>query len=128
MPLAPRSFLYAADEATVDDMDGYADDVVELLEALDVHDVVLVGHSVSAMISVIASLRATERVGALVLIGPSHFVPFEGVAAWPRGAFATPLGELRIADEDVRALVAATDVISTLRRVTWVRSISIGAT
>ena len=28
-----------------------------------------------------------------VLVGPSHFAAFEGVAVWPDGAFATPLGE-----------------------------------
>lgn len=29
---------------------------------------------------------------AVVLLGPSHFVGFEGIAAYPSGAFATPLG------------------------------------
>jgi AmmeMemoRadiSam system protein B len=31
-----------------------------------------------------------------VLVGPSHFVPFQGVALWPEGAFETPLGAARI--------------------------------
>ena len=31
-----------------------------------------------------------------VLVGPSHFYGFEGVALWPEGAFATPLGDARI--------------------------------
>jgi sigma-B regulation protein RsbQ len=50
---------------------GYADDVVEILEELDLHDVVFVGHSVSAMIGVLAAPRASERITALVLVGPS---------------------------------------------------------
>jgi AmmeMemoRadiSam system protein B len=31
-----------------------------------------------------------------VLVGPSHFVAFEGVALWPEGAFDSPLGPARI--------------------------------
>jgi sigma-B regulation protein RsbQ len=54
-----------------DSLHGYADDVLEILEALDVDDVVFVGHSVSAMIGVLAANREPSRFGALVLIGPS---------------------------------------------------------
>jgi len=52
-------------------LEGYAEDVAEILVALDLHDVVLVGHSVSAMISALVAGRAPDRVGALVMIGPS---------------------------------------------------------
>lgn len=52
-------------------LDGYADDMLDVLEALDLHDAVWVGHSVSAMIGVLASLRAPGRIGRLVLVGPS---------------------------------------------------------
>ena len=31
-----------------------------------------------------------------VLVGPSHFVPFEGVSIWPRGSWQTPLGMVRV--------------------------------
>jgi hypothetical protein len=34
---------------------------------------------------------------AAVLVGPSHFVAFEGVSVWPRGAWATPLGPVAVA-------------------------------
>lgn len=40
-----------------------------------------------------------------VLVGPSHFVPFEGVAVWPDGAFASPLGEARIDSAAAAALL-----------------------
>lgn len=33
---------------------------------------------------------------AAVLLGPSHFVGFDGIAAYPSGAFATPLGPAAI--------------------------------
>jgi AmmeMemoRadiSam system protein B len=35
-----------------------------------------------------------------ILVGPSHFVPFDGVALYPDGAFETPLGPLAV-DEDL---------------------------
>jgi AmmeMemoRadiSam system protein B len=35
---------------------------------------------------------------AAVLVGPSHFVGFDGVALWPRGAWATPLGNVAVAE------------------------------
>jgi sigma-B regulation protein RsbQ len=54
-----------------DSLEGYATDLLELLEELDLHDVVYVGHSVSSMIGVLAANRAPERFGALVLVGPS---------------------------------------------------------
>lgn len=41
-----------------------------------------------------------------VLVGPSHFVAFEGAALWPEGAFETPLGRAHIDEEGARALAA----------------------
>ncbi|MGN8552257.1 UNVERIFIED_CONTAM: alpha/beta hydrolase [Microbacterium sp. SLM126] len=52
-------------------LDGYATDVLEILDALDARDVVFVGHSVSAMVGVLAANREPERFRALVLVGPS---------------------------------------------------------
>ena len=51
--------------------DGYADDVLEICRELDLRDVVFVGHSVSAMIGVLAAIEEPERFAALVLVGPS---------------------------------------------------------
>ena len=50
---------------------GYADDVVEISRELDLRDIVFVGHSVSAMIGVLAATTQPDRFGSLVLIGPS---------------------------------------------------------
>jgi len=41
---------------------------------------------------------ATGSYTAAVLLGPSHFVSFEGVSIWARGAWLTPLGSVAIAD------------------------------
>lgn len=50
---------------------GYADDVLAICKALDLHDVVFVGHSVSSMIGVLAAVREPERFAKLVMVGPS---------------------------------------------------------
>ncbi len=52
-------------------LDGYVTDVLEILDELDLEDVVFVGHSVSAMIGVLAAGARPERFGRLVLVGPS---------------------------------------------------------
>ncbi len=68
---AGDSDVSAYDRGKYDSLHGYASDVLEIVEALDLHDTVLVGHSVSATIGVLAANRAPERFGALVLVGPS---------------------------------------------------------
>ncbi len=68
---AGGSDLSAYDAERYSNLDGYARDVLDVCEELDLHDVVFVGHSVSSMVGVLASVTAPERFGALVLIGPS---------------------------------------------------------
>jgi sigma-B regulation protein RsbQ len=50
---------------------GYADDLVEIGHELGLQDAIFVGHSVSSMIGVLASLSAPGMFGDLVLVGPS---------------------------------------------------------
>jgi sigma-B regulation protein RsbQ len=50
---------------------GYAEDVLGICRELDLRDVVFVGHSVSAMIGVLAAAEAPEVFSSLVLVGPS---------------------------------------------------------
>ena len=52
-------------------LDGYAEDVLAILRALDVHGAVFVGHSVSAMIGALAAVAEPERFSRLVMVGPS---------------------------------------------------------
>ena len=68
---AGRSDLSAYDFHRYSDLAGYADDVVEIIRELGLADVVFVGHSVSAMIGVLASLKAPELFERLILVGPS---------------------------------------------------------
>ncbi|HEY2683155.1 MAG TPA: alpha/beta hydrolase [Steroidobacteraceae bacterium] len=52
-------------------LSGYAADVVEIAEELEFKDAVFVGHSVSAMIGALASIRSPGLFGSLVMVGPS---------------------------------------------------------
>ena len=52
-------------------LEGYADDVVEICDELALRDAVFVGHSVSAMIGVLAAIERPELFDTLVLVGPS---------------------------------------------------------
>ena len=65
------SDVAAYDRGKYDSLHGYADDILEIVESLDLRDVVFVGHSVSAMMGVLVANRAPDRFGALVLLGPS---------------------------------------------------------
>src|SRR3954465_13254095 len=66
-----KSDLSAYDPEKYGSLQGYADDVVEICRALDLSDVVFVGHSVSAMIGVLALRLAPELFGAMGVIGPT---------------------------------------------------------
>ena len=52
-------------------LDGYARDVLDVIEAFDLRDVIFVGHSVSSMIGMLAAIEAPERFERLLMIGPS---------------------------------------------------------
>ena len=65
------SDLSAYDPAKYAVLGGYADDIVEIARELAFHDAVFVGHSVAAMMGVLASIRAPGLFGKLVLVGPS---------------------------------------------------------
>ncbi len=68
---AGGSDLSAYDPAKYASLEGYADDVVELSRALGVERGVFVGHSVSAMVGILASKKAPELFDSLVLVCPS---------------------------------------------------------
>ena len=68
---AGRSDLSAYDPERYSTLDGYATDILEICAALTLHNVIFVGHSVAAMIGVLAANREPERFAKLVLVGPS---------------------------------------------------------
>ena len=68
---AGGSDLSAYNPQKYSSLDGYADDVLEICRALDVTGGIFVGHSVSAIIGVLAAIKEPERFAKLVLVGPS---------------------------------------------------------
>jgi sigma-B regulation protein RsbQ len=78
-------------------LEGYAADVLEICDALGLEDVVFVGHSVAAMIGVLAAAREPDRFSKLVLVGPSpRYIDDEGYV----GGFAR---------EDIEELLESLD-------------------
>jgi sigma-B regulation protein RsbQ len=65
------SDIAAYDPARYNTLDGYAADVIDICRALDVRRGAFVGHSVSAMIGVLAAAAAPELFDRLVLVAPS---------------------------------------------------------
>ncbi|WP_313236794.1 alpha/beta fold hydrolase [Sporosarcina ureae] len=54
---------------------GYAQDVIEVCDALELKDIIYVGHSVSGMIGVLASIQRPDLMEKLIMIGPSpHYL------------------------------------------------------
>ena len=66
-----KSDLAAYDPQKYATLDGYAQDVLEICEALDLRDVIFVGHSVSSMVGVLAARREPDRFSRLIMVGPS---------------------------------------------------------
>ena len=94
---AGGSDIGAYDPERYGTIDGYARDVLEICAALDLRDVVFVGHSVSAMVGALAAAAEPERFGALVLVGPSpRYIDDDGYV----GGFT---------GEDIEGLLASLD-------------------
>jgi sigma-B regulation protein RsbQ len=91
------SDLGAYDPARHGSLDGYADDVLDICRELELSDAIFVGHSVSAMIGVVAAAREPHCIGKLVLVGPSpRYIDDQGYS----GGFSR---------EDVAELLASLD-------------------
>ncbi len=68
---AGQSDLSAYDRTKYASLDGYAADILDICHELGLSDVIFVGHSVSAMMGVVAARKEPELFKALVLVGPS---------------------------------------------------------
>lgn len=67
-----QSDLAAFDTKRYASLDGYAQDVLDVCDALDLHqDVTFVGHSVSCTIGLLASIARPRLFDRLILVGPS---------------------------------------------------------
>ncbi|HEX8773229.1 MAG TPA: alpha/beta hydrolase [Pyrinomonadaceae bacterium] len=52
-------------------LEGYAQDVLDICAELELKDVIFVGHSVSGVVGMLASIREPERFAQLILVSPS---------------------------------------------------------
>ena len=68
---AGGSDLTAFDPEKYGSLDGYAADILDVCRALDLEDVVFVGHSVASIMGVLAAVEEPKRFSKLVLVGPS---------------------------------------------------------
>ncbi|MCM5680384.1 alpha/beta hydrolase [Schlegelella sp. S2-27] len=66
-----QSDLRAFDAARYSSLEGYALDLLDVCEALELQQAILVGHSVSAMIGLLAAIRQPSRFASLVMVAPS---------------------------------------------------------
>ncbi len=66
-----RSDLSAYDAGKYDALEGYAADVLEILDEVTDGPVVFVGHSVSAMIGTLAGIQRPEKFLGHIMVGPS---------------------------------------------------------
>ena len=66
-----QSDLSAYDPVKYDSLHGYASDVIEILQGFASAPAIFVGHSVGAMIGLLASLKAPELFAGHVMVGPS---------------------------------------------------------
>ena len=80
-----QSDLSAYSAERYSSLSGYADDVVEIGRTLGLENAVFVGHSVSAMIGALATLKAPDMFSDLVMVGPSpRYIDDDGY----RGGFS----------------------------------------
>lgn len=68
---AGHSDLSAYSQDKYSSLEGYADDILEIAQALGLHDIIFIGHSVAAMMGVIAAHKAPDLFSKLILVGPS---------------------------------------------------------
>ncbi len=66
-----KSDRQAYEPARYQTLDGFAQDILDIVRELDLRDVILVGHSVSSIVAILAANAEPERFARLVLIGPS---------------------------------------------------------
>lgn len=68
---AGGSDLTAYNAEKYNSLDGYKQDLVEVIEYLNLKDVIVFGHSISSMIGMLAAIEKPELFSKLIMIGPS---------------------------------------------------------
>jgi sigma-B regulation protein RsbQ len=66
-----KSDRAAFDLKRYETLEGYAQDILDVAETLDLTHAILIGHSVSAMLGILAAIREPRRFSHLILVAPS---------------------------------------------------------
>ncbi|MDN3688532.1 alpha/beta fold hydrolase [Cyclobacterium jeungdonense] len=66
-----KSDQSAYDFEKYNSLNGYAEDLIEICDELDLQNVIFVGHSVSSIIGALASIKRPDLFEKLIMIGPS---------------------------------------------------------
>jgi sigma-B regulation protein RsbQ len=74
-----KSDLSAYNAERYSDLNGYAEDVLEICDELNLENVIFVGHSVSSMIGLLAAVKRPELFDKIIFVGPSARYINEGV-------------------------------------------------
>ena len=74
-----KSDLAAYNPERYSDLNGYAQDILDIIKELELKDVVLVGHSVSSMIGMLAGIKEPAKFDKIIFVGPSpRYINDEG--------------------------------------------------
>jgi sigma-B regulation protein RsbQ len=68
---AGKSDLSAYNKEKYSNLNGYAQDILDVCEAIRQKDIILVGHSVSSMIGLLAAIKEPSYFSQLIMVGPS---------------------------------------------------------
>lgn len=68
---AGKSDLSCYDERKYNSLQGYAEDILDVIEELQLEKVMFIGHSISSMISLHAAIKKPHYFSKLIMIGPS---------------------------------------------------------
>ena len=66
-----KSDLEAYNPERYSDLNGYAQDVLDIIHELNLQNVILVGHSVSSMIGMLAGIKEPDTFDKIIFVGPS---------------------------------------------------------
>ena len=76
---AGKSDAKAYDPRRYASLNGYAQDILDVVNALDLREVIVVAHSVSAIIAALAAIKQPDRFAHIIMLGPSpRYINDEG--------------------------------------------------
>jgi AmmeMemoRadiSam system protein B len=112
-PSAPARLKAAVDELLrhADETVASQDDVGDLIALVAPHAGLVYSGPVAAFGYRLLRQRPLDLI---VIVGPSHYVLFDGVSVWPAGGFETPFGECRVDEAAAQQLMERCPLVRAL--------------